>query len=182
MSEPSVPSVPSAFAPFRLGSLRLRNRIIKAATFEGMSPRGEVSPALVEHHRRIAEGGAGLTTVAYCAVNADGRTFVDQLYMRPELVPGLRRLTDAVHQHGAAASLQLGHCGGFCNNRELTRARPLAPSAGLNLLGALSGRPFSATMSATEIEETTETSCAPRCWPARPASMPSSYTWGMAIC
>jgi len=148
--------LPSAFAPFSLGSLRLRNRIIKAATFEGMSPRGEVSPALVEHHRRIAAGGAGMTTVAYCAVNADGRTFVDQLYMRPDLVPGLRRLTDAVHQHGAAVSLQLGHCGGFCNNRELTRARPLAPSAGLNLLGALSGRPFSATMSATEIEETTQ--------------------------
>ncbi len=154
MSPPTSPPTPSAFAPFQLGGLRLRNRVIKAATFEGMTPGAEVSPALIEHHRRLAQGGVGLSTVAYCAVHPDGRTFADQLYLRPQIVPKLRQLTDAVHQHGAAASLQLGHCGGFCNNRELRRSRPLAPSAGLNLLGALSGRPLSATMSEADIEQT----------------------------
>ncbi len=148
-------SPPSPFASFRLGGLTLRNRIIKAATFEGMSPGARVSPALIAHHRALARGGVGMTTVAYCAVSPDGRTFADQLYMRPDLLPELRQLTDAVHAEGAAASLQLGHCGGFCNNRQLRAARPLAPSAGLNLLGALSGRPFSATMTAAEIEQTT---------------------------
>jgi 2,4-dienoyl-CoA reductase-like NADH-dependent reductase (Old Yellow Enzyme family) len=146
----------SPFRPFRLGGLALGNRVVKAATYEGMSPRGEVSPGLVEHHRAIARGGAAMTTVAYCSVTPDGRTFRDQLFMRKELVPGLARLTDAVHREGAAASLQLGHCGFFCNNEDLARRRPFGPSRTFNALGALSGRVLADAMTPSDIEETTE--------------------------
>jgi 2,4-dienoyl-CoA reductase-like NADH-dependent reductase (Old Yellow Enzyme family) len=145
----------SPFEPFRLGGLALRNRVIKAATFEGMSPRGSPSPSLIEHHRRVAAGGVAMTTVAYCAVSPDGRTFRDQLYMRRELVPELRALTDAVHAEGAAASLQLGHAGAFCNNRDLRRRRPFGPSLSFNALGALSGRPLADAMNAADIEQVT---------------------------
>src|SRR5262249_54200503 len=100
-------------------------------------------------------GGVAMTTVAYCAVSPDGRTFADQLHMRPELVPLLRPLTDAVHREGAAASLQLGHCGSFCNNRQLRRRRPFGPSRAFNALGALSGRPLADAMSASDIDEVT---------------------------
>jgi len=147
--------VTDPFSPFRLAGLSLRNRIIKTATYEGMSPGGKVSEALIEHHRELALGGVAMTTVAYCAVSGDGRTFRNQLYMRPDLVPDLRRLTSAVHAAGAAASIQLGHCGGFCNNHDLARRRPMGPSRALNLLGALSGRVLADAMSETEIEEVT---------------------------
>ena len=130
------------FEPFRLNALTLRNRVIKAATFEGMAPGGTVSAGLVRHHAELAAGGVAMTTVAYCAVSPDGRTFADQLHIRPELVAPLRALTDAVHRHGAAASLQLGHCGSFSNNRALEAKRPKGPSRVFNKLGALSGRPF----------------------------------------
>ncbi|MGZ5651953.1 MAG: NADH:flavin oxidoreductase [Usitatibacter sp.] len=143
------------FEPFQLAGLTLRNRVIKAATYEGMSPGAVVSDALVKHHRDVAAGGVAMTTVAYCAVSPDGRTFRDQLYMRPELVPQLRKLTDVVHREGAAASLQLGHCGSFCNNRELRRRRPLGPSRAFNSLGALSGRPLADAMTEGDIEEVT---------------------------
>ena len=143
------------FSPFRLAGLALRNRIIKTATFEGMSPGGCVSAALIEHHRALAKGKVAVTTVAYCAVTPDGRTFADQLHMRPELVPDLRVLTAAVHSEGAAASLQLGHCGAFCNNHDLVRRRPMGPSRALNLVGALSGRVLADAMSEAEIEEVT---------------------------
>ena len=143
------------FSPFRLAGLALRNRIIKTATFEGMSPGGCVSAALIEHHRALAKGKVAMTTVAYCAVTPDGRTFRDQLHMRPELVPDLRALTAAVHAEGAAASLQLGHCGAFCNNHDLVRRRPMGPSRALNLVGALSGRVLADAMSETEIEKVT---------------------------
>jgi len=143
------------FSPYRLAGLSLRNRVIKAATYEGMTPGAEVSDALVEHHRALAKGGVAMTTVAYCAVAPDGRTFRDQLYMRPSLVPQLRRLTDAVHAEGAAASLQLGHCGSFCNNHDLERSRPLGPSRAFNKLGALSGRPIADAMSSDDIERIT---------------------------
>ncbi len=57
-----------------LGPLTLRNRIIKAATFEGVTPGGKVSDELIEFHRRVAAGGAALSTVAYLAVSPEGRT------------------------------------------------------------------------------------------------------------
>ncbi|SNS75368.1 NADH:flavin oxidoreductase [Actinomadura mexicana] len=99
------------FEPARLGPLTLRNRVIKAATSEGMTPDALVTDELIEYHRRPAAGGVGMTTVAYCAVAPEGRTERRQIWMRPDAVPGLRRLTDAVHAEGAAASAQLGHAG-----------------------------------------------------------------------
>jgi len=125
---------PNAFAPARLGTLTLRNRIIKAATFEGMCPEGTPSPALTEHHRRIAAGGAGLTTVAYCSVSPDGRSYSSQMWMREALVEPLSQLTAAVHAEGGAASLQLGHCGSFAD-RGVIGGRPLAPSVCFNTYG-----------------------------------------------
>src|SRR5436305_13145596 len=62
-----------AFTPARLGPLTLRNRFVKAATFEGATPRGRVTDQLVEFHRDVARGGVGMTTVAYCAVSPEGR-------------------------------------------------------------------------------------------------------------
>ncbi|WP_346012179.1 NADH:flavin oxidoreductase [Streptomyces sp. SID3343] len=107
--------IPDVFAPAKLGPLTLRNRIIKAATFEGATPDALVTDNLIEYHRRPAAGGIGMTTVAYCAVAPEGRTDRHQIWMRPEAVPGLRRLTDAVHAEGAAVSAQLGHAGPVAN-------------------------------------------------------------------
>ncbi len=113
--------------PFRLGPLTLRNRIVKAATFEGVMPKGQVTEELVEFHRRVARGGAALTTVAYCAVAPGGRTQRHTLVMDDALVPGLRRLTAAVHDEGALVSAQLGHAGLVANTRS-NRCPTLAPS------------------------------------------------------
>lgn len=103
------------FAPAQLGPVTLPNRIIKAATFEGRTPDALVTDDLIEYHRRPAAGGTGMTTVAYCAVSPEGRTDRHQIWMRPEAVPGLRRLTDAVHAEGAAVSAQIGHAGPVAN-------------------------------------------------------------------
>ncbi len=59
----------SILDPIKLGGLTLRNRVIKSATYEGMTPDGVPSPRLVAHHRALAAGGVGMTTVAYCAVH-----------------------------------------------------------------------------------------------------------------
>jgi 2,4-dienoyl-CoA reductase-like NADH-dependent reductase (Old Yellow Enzyme family) len=117
-----------AAEPFRLGPVTLRNRITKAATFEGVMPKGRVTDELIAFHRRVAAGGAALTTVAYCAVAPGGRTQRHTLVMTDEVVPGLRRLTEAVHAEGAAASAQLGHAGLVANVRS-NRCPTLAPSA-----------------------------------------------------
>jgi 2,4-dienoyl-CoA reductase-like NADH-dependent reductase (Old Yellow Enzyme family) len=74
-----------------------------------------------------------MTTVAYCAVAPEGRTEYGQLWMRPQALPGLRRLTDAIHAEGAAASAQLGHAGPVANEKS-TGYRALAPSRSFNPL------------------------------------------------
>lgn len=119
-------------SPGRINGLALRNRIIRSGCFEGMCPDGAPSDALVEHHRRVAAGGAAMTTVSYCAVSPDGRSYGTEMWMRPEILPGLRRLTDAVHQEGAAASLQLGHCGYF-SSPAVIGSRPISASRVFNL-------------------------------------------------
>lgn len=98
-------------APARLGPITLRNRVIKAATYEGLTPKGLVTDELIDFHRRPAAGGVGMTTVAYCAVAADGRTSPGQIQWTDETMPGLRKLTDAIHGEGAAVSAQIGHAG-----------------------------------------------------------------------
>jgi 4,4'-dithiodibutanoate disulfide reductase len=118
---------PSPFEPTKLGPLPLRNRIIKAATFEAVMPRGTVTDELIDFHVTVARGGAALTTLAYCAVSKRGRVNPDTLVFRDELVPDLTRLTDAVHAEGAAIAAQLGHAGlvGSARSKHPT----IAPSA-----------------------------------------------------
>ncbi len=99
------------FAPARLGPVTLRNRIVKAATFEGLTREHVVTDPLIEFHRRVAAGGVGLTTLAYCAVSAQGCGTPNELILTPDTVPGLARLAQAVHDEGAAVSAQIGHAG-----------------------------------------------------------------------
>src|SRR5512143_1094717 len=89
------------FEPLRLGKLALRNRVIKTATYEGMVVNGLPSELLKRHHVELARGGVGMTTVAYCAVSAEGRTFSNQMVMRQDTVAPLRSITEAVHREGA---------------------------------------------------------------------------------
>jgi 2,4-dienoyl-CoA reductase-like NADH-dependent reductase (Old Yellow Enzyme family) len=127
--------VPEVFAPATLGPLTLRNRIVKAATFEGVMPGGKVSDELIEFHRRVAAGGAALSTVAYLAVAPEGRTDRHCLLLNEDNLPGLRRLTDAIHAEGAAAAAQIGHAGPVANPRS-NRAPALSPSGGFTPMGS----------------------------------------------
>ncbi|MGZ6886912.1 MAG: NADH:flavin oxidoreductase [Acidimicrobiia bacterium] len=117
-----------AFAPARLGPITLRNRIIKAATFEGRSPHRVVTPELIEFHRRFAAGGVGMTTVAYCSVTRAGTTDGHQIVLDdPDVGAGLRALADAVHAEGAAVAAQIGHAGPVANPKG-TKSPSVAPS------------------------------------------------------
>jgi 2,4-dienoyl-CoA reductase-like NADH-dependent reductase (Old Yellow Enzyme family) len=126
-------AVRDVFSPAQLGPITLRNRIVKAATFEARTPGALVSDDLIAFHRAMAAGGVGMTTVAYCAVSRGGRTDDSALWMRPEAVPGLRRLAEAVHSEGAAVSAQIGHAGPVANARSNT-AVALAPRRFFNPL------------------------------------------------
>jgi len=101
----------SAFAPARLGPVVLQNRFIKAATFEGMAVHNLVTDALVDFHLAFAEGGVGMTTLAYCAVSPDGQGAPNEIVVREEAVSGLQHFVEQMHNSGVAVSMQLGHAG-----------------------------------------------------------------------
>ncbi|CKT20454.1 oxidoreductase [Mycobacterium tuberculosis] len=123
---PGSCEAPDVFNPAKLGPLTLRNRVIKAATFEARTPDALVTDDLIEYHRLPAAGGVAMTTVAYCAGSPGGRTGGNQIWMRPHAVPGLRRLTEAIHAEGAAISAQIGHAGPVADARS-NQATALAP-------------------------------------------------------
>lgn len=121
-----------AFTPGKIGDLQLRNRIIRAGCFEGMCQEGSCSDRLIEHHRAVAKGGVAMTTVAYCSVAQEGRAYGHEMWMREEVQPDLKRLTDAIHKEGAAVSVQLGHCGYFASKAD-TGYQPMGASRRFNL-------------------------------------------------
>lgn len=124
----------NVFAPAKLGPVTLRNRIIKAATFEARTPDALVTDDLIEYHRLPAAGGVGMTTLGCCAVSPGGRTPGKPIWMRPEAAAGLRRLAEAVHAEGAAVSVQIGHAGPVADARS-NEATALAPVRFFNPLG-----------------------------------------------
>jgi 2,4-dienoyl-CoA reductase-like NADH-dependent reductase (Old Yellow Enzyme family) len=145
--------VSDVFEPATLGPLRLQSRVIKAATFEGMSPGGVASAELVRLHTRLAEGGVGLTTVAYCAVQESGRTFQSQLVLGLESRRVLGELVRGVHAAGGRASLQLGHAGFFSKLRAPDGRGLRGPSLAFNAYGVSAGLPFSRAMDERDIAE-----------------------------
>ncbi len=120
------------FTPGKIGPLTLRNRTIRAAAYEGMCPGNAPSDQLYAYHRAVAAGGIGMTNIAYAAVTQSGLSFERQLWLRPEIIPGLKRITDAIHSEGAATSIQIGHCGNMSHKR-ICGCTPISASSGFNL-------------------------------------------------
>src|ERR1700722_5311278 len=123
---------PDPFAPARLGPVELRNRILKAATFEGMSRKNVVSESLIEFHKRMAAGGLAITTVSYVAVAKDAMGAPGEIYVHDAAAEGLAPIAEVVHTEGAKIAAQLGHAGAV---GVYPGKRVLGPSRGRTLMG-----------------------------------------------
>lgn len=130
--QPATAEGSKLFTPYNIGPLTLRNRTIRAAAFEGMCPGNAPSDMLHDYHVAVARGGIGMTTLAYAAVTRSGLSFPHQLWLRREIIPDLRRITDDIHAEGAAASIQVGHCGNM-SHRSICGCMPLSASSGFNI-------------------------------------------------
>lgn len=120
------------FTPGNIGPVTLRNRTIRSAAFEGMGKDNNPTEELKAYHVSVAEGGVGMTTVAYAGICRSALSFKSQLWLRPEIVPSLRDMTDAIHAAGAKASIQIGHCGNM-THRSTAGCLPVGASGGFNL-------------------------------------------------
>lgn len=120
------------FTPAKIGPVELRNRTIRSAAFEGMGRDNGPTPQLRDYHLSVAQGGIGMTTLAYASVMRSGISFKTQLWLRPEIVAPLRDITDGIHAAGAKASIQIGHCGNM-THRSTAGCTPVGASTGFNL-------------------------------------------------
>lgn len=120
------------FTPAKIGPVTLRNRTIRSAAFEGMGKNNNPTPMLRDYHLSVARGGVGMTTLAYAGICRSALSFKTQLWLRPEIVPQLREITDGIHNYGAKASIQIGHCGNMTHT-STARGIPVGASTGFNL-------------------------------------------------
>jgi 2,4-dienoyl-CoA reductase-like NADH-dependent reductase (Old Yellow Enzyme family) len=117
----------------KIGSLTLKNRIVRAATSETMATAdGEVTDQLIGLYADLARGGAGLIITGHIYVSRDGQCSPRQTGAFDDaLVPGLKTLTQAVHRHGGLIFAELSHAGSQSVMPDLT---PLAPSVSENAI------------------------------------------------
>ncbi len=128
------PTAPDPLTPASIGRSRYATRVIKSATFEGVTTDALVTDKTDRLHVALGRGGVGMTTVAHLAMSPEGRTERNQIYWRPAALAELSRLTDAVHATGAKISAQIGHAGPVANARS-NGLPSLAPSRRPNPLG-----------------------------------------------
>jgi len=122
-------SDPVLFHPARIGSLNIRNRFVRSATWEGLAaPDGGCTEELVRLMGELAAGGVGLIISSHAYVRPEGFSLRGQLGVdRDECIPGLARMAQTVHDNGGRIVLQLAH-GGVLAATQLTGLPAFAPS------------------------------------------------------
>jgi 2,4-dienoyl-CoA reductase-like NADH-dependent reductase (Old Yellow Enzyme family) len=144
----STSSLPSpALSGGSIGSLRLPNRFIRAATLEGLAESdGAVSPALTNRMLELARGGAGLIITGNSFVSPHGQARSRQLAANDDrFIPGLSDLTSNVHANGSRIALQIVHSGCYADPK-LTGVEPVGPSVFMR-----DGKPLNRAMSEEEL-------------------------------
>ncbi|MBJ6800137.1 NADH:flavin oxidoreductase [Geomonas propionica] len=132
-----------------IGSLRLGNRFLRSATWEGLADQdGSVTQRLTDMMVELAQNEVGLIISGYAFVTKGGQSTPWQLAAwHDRFLPGLRSMAAAVHAAGGKIALQLVHAGRF-SSEELTGERPRVPSSDGPLNQALTGTELEALISA----------------------------------
>jgi 2,4-dienoyl-CoA reductase-like NADH-dependent reductase (Old Yellow Enzyme family) len=149
-----------AFSPATLGKMPLKNRILKAATYEGKTPDGIPGELLLNFHKEVVEGGTAMTTIGYCTTESDGRINDQMMWMHEGIRDRLVHMNSELKKAAPDVKIsgQMTHCGNFSKNRKMQRLkRPLGPSRQFNMLGAPSGLPFAGAMNAADIDYMVQT-------------------------
>ena len=137
--------------PKGIGGMVVKNRLVRSATFEGMARSGYVTEDFVRLYKALAEGGVGLIITGYAYVHRMGQSYLSMTGIdRDEFIPGLKRVTETIHEHGdeCKISMQLAHCG----RQSRILETPLAPSPVFEPVSNKMPR----EMTRREIEETIE--------------------------
>jgi 2,4-dienoyl-CoA reductase-like NADH-dependent reductase (Old Yellow Enzyme family) len=118
------------FEESAIGSMKLRNRLVRSATAEGLATDdGEVTDELIDFYSRLAKGGVGLIIVGFSYIAPNGKGAPKQLGIHHDrLILGLRKLVRACHNGGAKVAAQLVHAGAQTTPEIIGDEEPISPS------------------------------------------------------
>jgi 2,4-dienoyl-CoA reductase-like NADH-dependent reductase (Old Yellow Enzyme family) len=118
------------FTPKKIGNLEIKNRFVRAATYEGMADdAGYVTDELISVYHRLAKGEVGLILSSFMYVHPWGQALKNQIGIyHDDAIPGLSRLAEAVHEGGGKIAFELTH-GGRQAKPGLIGRKPLGPSS-----------------------------------------------------
>lgn len=120
---------PSLFSSGRIGKLVLKNRLLMPPMVLNYADAdGKANQRYVDHIERVARGGVGAIILEASFIRQDGKGFLNELGAHDDAcIPGLKKLAEAAHRHGAAIGQQIYH-GGRQASSKTTGTQPVAPS------------------------------------------------------
>ncbi len=103
---------PTLFAPIRIGPAMARNRIMRVATTANLAEKNRVGDRMLAFYRTVAEGGAGVVVSESARVHPADAVVPGAIPLFDRgIVPGMRKLSDAIHGAGSLFVVQLNHGG-----------------------------------------------------------------------
>ena len=119
------------FETTEIAGIKLKNRIIRSATHEGMADEsGFPTETYKKLYVRLAKGGVGAIITGYAGIQQDGKSSLLGMTMIDSdgFIPVYKEIVDEVHKHGAKIIMQIAHCGR--QTRSKTTGLPtVAPSS-----------------------------------------------------
>jgi len=113
-----------------IGDVILKNRIVMTAMHLGYTPEGFVNDRLIAFYEERARGGVGLILVGGCTVNDRSAGACHMIRLDEDrMVPGMAKMAEAVHRHGARIGAQLFHAGRYGHSSVIGGRQPVSASA-----------------------------------------------------
>jgi len=117
------------FEPIRINGIVLKNRFVRTATAERMSPPdGTFTQEMVNLYIRLAQGGVGLIITGHAYVHPLGKAESRMTGIHNDsLIPALKKLVDEVHKLDTKIVMQINHSGGR-RDKDVGEETPIGPS------------------------------------------------------
>lgn len=118
------------FSPFSLNGLQIKNRFVFSACEDNLATdQGFVTDEMINKNRKPSKGGVGLIISSHITVHPLGRARKHELGIYgDDMIPGLKKLVDSIHNEGGKIIFQLGHAG-VQTTEEVIGQLPLGPSS-----------------------------------------------------
>lgn len=118
------------FSPLNIGPITIKNRFMMAPMENGLAAEGGVvNDRIIKFFEERAKNEVGIIITGSVGVSPEGRGLPTQLSVYEDrFIPGLKKLTDAIHNAGSLAGAQIYHAGRQASEA-ITGIQPVAPSA-----------------------------------------------------